>query len=445
MRRKRRYNWPLTVVWLLIAGLFCGYVFGWPWASYVRESLEQHSATLAIGPPPIIPQIRIHLFEFVVAAWIFMFGACLGSFLNVVIYRVPRGLSLLGGSRCPYCRAKIRWYDNLPVFGWLQLRGRCRDCHLPISPRYPLVEFAVGSMFLVLGVLELFLQGTNLPAEFPDVRYRVSWLAGRFGLDQIAACAYHCTLLSVLFSWALIKRDGCALPKRYVAIALAVGLAVPAISPSVQPVLWTSVRPGWILEYAWIGRVDTGVVGLSVGVLLGLLVGGVKPSRVGQVFAAHHIFRRLRRWAAKTWPTLQRRAQHAPIPQLDGTQIPASEQINLRQGHLLDVMAAFGVVGLYLGWQAMLSVAAIAACTRLVTAMATSGFRRVEHPTLFTHVFVATAIQICAWSALDRLAWWPGTESPTVSCAAVVILAVVLTLAADRAERAGHWFTENSS
>lgn len=75
----------------------------------------------------------------------FVFGAMLGSFLNVVIHRVPRGESVVfGGSRCPWCRAPVRPRDNIPVLGWLLLRGRCRDCGGPISPRYPLVEAACG-------------------------------------------------------------------------------------------------------------------------------------------------------------------------------------------------------------------------------------------------------------------------------------------------------------
>jgi len=75
----------------------------------------------------------------------FVGGAMLGSFLNVVIHRVPRGESIVfGGSRCPRCRAPIRPRDNVPILGWLLLGGRCRDCGGPISPRYPLVEAGCG-------------------------------------------------------------------------------------------------------------------------------------------------------------------------------------------------------------------------------------------------------------------------------------------------------------
>lgn len=80
-----------------------------------------------------------------------LFGACTGSFLNVVIYRWPRGISLLSPSRsfCPTCSHSIAWYDNLPVLSYLRLGGRCRCCHNPISMQYPLVELATMLVFVM--------------------------------------------------------------------------------------------------------------------------------------------------------------------------------------------------------------------------------------------------------------------------------------------------------
>ena len=78
-------------------------------------------------------------------------GLLLGSFLNVVIYRLPRGESLISpGSHCPACGVPIKPYDNIPVFGWLLLRGRCRACKEPISIRYPLVEAATAALFVAV-------------------------------------------------------------------------------------------------------------------------------------------------------------------------------------------------------------------------------------------------------------------------------------------------------
>jgi len=78
----------------------------------------------------------------------FAFGCVVGSFLNVVIYRLPRGGSLLHpGSHCPFCCEPIRWYDNIPIASYLLLAGRCRRCGVRISPRYALVEAATGALF----------------------------------------------------------------------------------------------------------------------------------------------------------------------------------------------------------------------------------------------------------------------------------------------------------
>lgn len=85
-----------------------------------------------------------------VVALVTVLGTMVGSFLNVCIYRLPRGESVVTPpSSCPACGARIRWYHNVPVFGWLALRGRCADCGAPISSRYPIVEALTGAVFLV--------------------------------------------------------------------------------------------------------------------------------------------------------------------------------------------------------------------------------------------------------------------------------------------------------
>ncbi len=82
------------------------------------------------------------------------FGLIVGSFLNVVAYRLPRGESVVfPASRCPSCETKIKPYDNVPVLSWLWLRGRCRSCHTSISARYPIVE-AITAALLVAVVLD---------------------------------------------------------------------------------------------------------------------------------------------------------------------------------------------------------------------------------------------------------------------------------------------------
>jgi leader peptidase (prepilin peptidase) / N-methyltransferase len=84
-----------------------------------------------------------------VIVFVFLFGIVIGSFLNVCILRIPEDVSIVTpASRCPQCQTPINWYDNVPVFSWLLLRGRCRSCGTAISPMYPLVELATGLLFV---------------------------------------------------------------------------------------------------------------------------------------------------------------------------------------------------------------------------------------------------------------------------------------------------------
>lgn len=95
-------------------------------------------------------------------------GALLGSFLNVVIHRLPRGESLASpGSHCPGCGAPVKPYDNVPVVSWLLLRGRCRSCGTRISPRYPLIELLTAACFAFVVALNGF--DSSLVLELPFV------------------------------------------------------------------------------------------------------------------------------------------------------------------------------------------------------------------------------------------------------------------------------------
>jgi leader peptidase (prepilin peptidase)/N-methyltransferase len=113
----------------------------------------------------------------------FALGAAIGSFLNVVIHRVPRGLSIVRpGSRCPDCGAPIRALSNLPILSYLWQRGRCRDCHARISPRYPAVEALCGLLFLALAftrpidlrlAIDAALGAALIAVAFIDVDHRI--------------------------------------------------------------------------------------------------------------------------------------------------------------------------------------------------------------------------------------------------------------------------------
>ena len=114
-----------------------------------------------------------------------LLGLLIGSFLNVVVWRVPRGESVVSPpSACPDCETPIRPRDNVPVAGWLLLKGRCRDCDTAISPRYPAVELATGVLFAVMAL--------------------------RFGLDPVLPAFLY--LAAVGLALALIDLDCKRLP-----------------------------------------------------------------------------------------------------------------------------------------------------------------------------------------------------------------------------------------
>ncbi len=93
----------------------------------------------------------MNIYDTIVQVIVFWLGAAIGSFLNVVVYRVPAGLSILWPpSRCPKCFHQLGMGENIPILGWLLLRGKCRHCKTPISPRYPIVEAVTAIIFVLV-------------------------------------------------------------------------------------------------------------------------------------------------------------------------------------------------------------------------------------------------------------------------------------------------------
>jgi len=140
-----------------------------------------------------------------------LFGACIGSFLNVVIYRLPRKESIVSPpSHCPGCNRPIGWYDNIPVVSYLWLGGRCRSCGLPISPRYSLVELVTAVVFVAVY----------------DSFYRVGmhpWFGGSpFDCSLLAS---HLALLAVLVACSAIDIEYYLIDVRLTYFAIAVGIA----------------------------------------------------------------------------------------------------------------------------------------------------------------------------------------------------------------------------
>ena len=200
-------------------------------------------------------------------------GAVVGSFLNVLIWRVPRGMSIIRpGSHCPACGAAIRWFDNVPILSWLALGGRCRRCRGRISLRYPVVEAAAG----LLAVAALLRYGLSLPGLEALL---FSWTSLALGLIDLE----HQILPDVMTYPAIAVGLLCSILGGLTTFADALlGMLAGAAVPALVIVLYKLVRGiegmGWgdVKYLAAIGA----VVGLRdclwvlvVAAVLGALVG----------------------------------------------------------------------------------------------------------------------------------------------------------------------------
>jgi prepilin signal peptidase PulO-like enzyme (type II secretory pathway) len=211
------------------------------------------------------PRNGFTLLDLLTASWIGIVGACIGSFLNVVAYRMPRHMSVVWKpSHCPKCDHDIRARDNVPVLGWLMLRGRCRDCQAPISPRYAIVEAVMGTAFFLLAYAELNTGGANLPrgpfAESLSLAYLENppW-------PLLIAFAFHATLLSLLMAAALI-----ALDEELAPVSLLLFAAVVVVAATLH---W---RFDHSRPYPCAGGNKAGeeaALGFAVGAILGLITG----------------------------------------------------------------------------------------------------------------------------------------------------------------------------
>ena len=181
------------------------------------------------------------------------YGACVGSFLNVVIYRLPEGRSIVTPpSSCPKCGSRLAWYDNVPVLAWLWLRGRCRSCREPISVQYPIIEATCAGLFALLFV------------GYTMTSWRSDWAATSLA-DAWPVLVVHLMLVAALLAATMIDA-------RLFIIPLPITWTAAVIAVAVLPVAaWW--RPGAMAVAptatgAWAGAAAGGLAGLIVSVVL---------------------------------------------------------------------------------------------------------------------------------------------------------------------------------
>jgi prepilin signal peptidase PulO-like enzyme (type II secretory pathway) len=214
---------------------------------------------------PLLPLWSMELIANVFLwAWLFCMGATVGSFLNVVVYRLPRGLNIVfPGSFCPHCGHAIRLHDNIPLLSWLALRARCRDCGGPISPRYFFVELTVAVSFLVVLAAEYYLPPGALGFDTRQL-FNI-----RDGVPFWCMYFLHVSLVATLITAVLMAADGKRAPATLFAPILLVGFFLP--------IAWPAIRSVPAISYAneniwWTGIID-GVTGAILGVAWSLIAG----------------------------------------------------------------------------------------------------------------------------------------------------------------------------
>jgi len=185
-----------------------------------------------------------------IVALVFMFGMCIGSFLNVCIYRLPSSMSIINPSRslCPQCNSAIQFYDNIPVFSYLWLKGRCRNCKASISLRYPLVELMTG----ILAIAILFMFGLTL--------------------EGVVYFIFISSLLVITF----IDIDHKIIPDMITLPGIPIGLAASFVLPDMtfkSSILGLIVGGGSLLLVAWTYSLITHKEGMGGGdiKLLGMI------------------------------------------------------------------------------------------------------------------------------------------------------------------------------
>lgn len=159
----------------------------------------------------------------------FAFGACVASFLNVCIWRIPRGESVVRpGSHCPKCGAAIRWWQNVPVVSWLALRGRCANCREPISPRYITVEIIGGLLFFAA-----YMQWATSPFGFFPLAAREGVWLGMSPLTLPMIFVWW-VVFSGLILGSYVDLDHYYLPDRVTVGGILFGLAASFAVPDLQ-------------------------------------------------------------------------------------------------------------------------------------------------------------------------------------------------------------------
>lgn len=421
--------WPRRLV-LLGCLLAVGYMILLPMAEIWLKSGEPQRDIRELEDLTLAEQIRLRVTEGVTALGVFAVGASIGSFLNVVVYRLPRRKSLLlERSRCPSCNYAIEGRYNLPIVGWLRLQGRCRNCQAPISARYPIVETVTACLFLVLYFVQLLSGGENLPVRPPNMYRGVVWVIFYTKWDLVRIYLYHCFLFSTLLAWALIQYDGQRIPLRSSLTALLFATGLPLIWPDLHlvPAQLPFVAGGMTVAQnspAWVSSLTISLLGMIAGGVLGLgwsrdFWTSRSPDSVPSP------------GSSLSPPVEQAAAESTPVDlPLETQAASASAPFAV----INEVAVPLMLIGCVLGWQAVLGTALLALGGRCLVLVCPPLRLRFARWPATGGVLLATLLQHLLWRSLTvHLGpWWPSVQTTGVQAGISLLAIVLLALLAQR-------------
>ena len=218
-------------------------------------------------------EVYMFVMQVVILAWVFAFGSCIGSLINVLAYRMPLGLDVVTTpSRCSSCETRLTWRENIPVFGWILLRGRCRFCHAKVSSEYPIVEAIVGILWVLIYLILYADGGRFLGVPFQVLRPEWAFEGFRETWPQFIVIV---TLVSCLVAMTLIDARTFQIPLILTWVPAAAGVVLHTLH-AVYVEFGTSfgrlmsVAPGWNWTIPAPGASSWGLIGAALGGTLGL-------------------------------------------------------------------------------------------------------------------------------------------------------------------------------
>jgi prepilin signal peptidase PulO-like enzyme (type II secretory pathway) len=340
------------------------------------ESLPMRPRKLEPFQLPAQERARIALLTIFGLVWFFWLGAAMGSYLNVVVYRMPLGLqSVAPDSRCPKCSTRIRWFDNIPVYSWLALRGRCRACREPISPRYLLVEVFVGTLFVDLLCLEVLSGGATLPirpqryyTSMPMIEHFLEW-------DLVSIYLFHAALLWFLAGAIIFRIDKHMVPIRFINWGVAIGILLPTFWPGLRPDALTA-GPNSQWSALW-----TGIFGMVLALFLLTFV--------------------------------VRSAINCASRKLVGFTM---------LGLVADAMPPLMIAGAFLGGRALTSIVCWSMLVLIIARLISLIFARKVSWSITVVILIAAILHLAFWNTMTGCPWWPGPETSFGKMAAMVLI-----------------------